>query len=57
VVPRSEVLKGYEHAKGEYATFTENELKVLDKMASPGIEVTEFVDAASVTPLHFDRTY
>ena len=57
VVPRSDVLKGYEHAKGEYATFTEKELKVLDQKASPGIEVTEFVDAASVAPLHFDRSF
>jgi DNA end-binding protein Ku len=55
VVPRNEAMKGYEYAKGEYVAFTEKELKALDQNASPGIEVREFVPAASVAPVHYDR--
>jgi DNA end-binding protein Ku len=54
IVPRNEVMKGYEYAKGEYVTFTEKELKALDQNASPGIEVREFVPAASVAAVHYD---
>ena len=57
VVPRSEAIKGYEHSKGEYVTFTDKELKALDKQASAGIEVQEFVPVGSLPAVHFDRSY
>jgi DNA end-binding protein Ku len=57
VVPRNEAVKGYEYSKGEFVTFTDKELKALDKQASAGIEVTEFVPADSLPPVHFDRSY
>jgi DNA end-binding protein Ku len=56
VVPRSEAMKGYEYAKGEYVTFTDKELKALDQKASPGIEVREFVPSASLPAVHYDRS-
>jgi DNA end-binding protein Ku len=57
VVPRSEMIKGYEFAKGRYATFTVAELKALDAKASGGIEITEFVPGHAVDPVYFERTY
>ena len=57
VVPRSEMVKGYEFAKGRYATFTNEELKALDEKATNGIEIAEFVPGESVDPVYFERSY
>jgi DNA end-binding protein Ku len=57
VVPRSEMVKGYEFAKGRYATFTNEELKALDQKATNGIEIAEFVPEGSVDPVYFERAY
>jgi len=57
VVPRSEMVKGYEFAKGRYVTFTNEELKALDQKATNGIEIAEFVPGDSVDPVYFERSY
>jgi DNA end-binding protein Ku len=57
VVPRSEMIKGYEYAKDRYVTLTDEELKALDEKATQGIEITEFVPADSVDPVYFERPY
>lgn len=57
VVPRSEMVKGYEFAKGRYVTFTNEELKALDEKATNGIEITEFVPEGAVDPVYFERAY
>ena len=57
VVARSEMVKGYEFAKGRYVTFTDEELKALDQKATNGIEIAEFVPAGSVDPVYFERSY
>jgi DNA end-binding protein Ku len=56
VVSRKDAAKGYEFQKGRYVTFTSDELKALDKAATHGIEVREFVPPASVDPVYFERT-
>src|SRR3954469_10855734 len=57
VVPRSQMTKGYEFAKGRYVNFTPEELKALDEKATNGIEITEFVPADSVDPVYFEKSY
>jgi DNA end-binding protein Ku len=57
VVPRDELVKGYEFAKGQYVTFTDEELKALDAEASHLIEIREFVPAELVDPVYFERAY
>jgi DNA end-binding protein Ku len=57
VVPRSEMVKGYEFAKGRYVTFTNEELKALDQKATNGIEIAEFVPEGAVDPVYFERSY
>src|SRR5262245_1228710 len=57
VVPREEMLKGYEFAKGKYVTFTNEEIKALEEEASQIIEIREFLPLAEVDPLHFERAY
>jgi DNA end-binding protein Ku len=57
VVPRDELVKGYEFAKGQYVTFTDEELKALDAEASHMIEIREFVPAHLVDPVYFEKAY
>ncbi len=57
VVPREETVKGYEFAKDRYVTFTSEELKALDEIASQAIDIAEFVPVAAVDPVFFDRAY
>jgi len=56
-VSRSELIKGYEFAKGQYVLFTKEELESMALKPSHSIEITEFVPLAQVDPIHFDRTY
>lgn len=57
VVPREEMVKGYEFAKDQYVMFEPEELKALEEAGTKTIEITEFVPAASVDPVYFDRAY
>jgi DNA end-binding protein Ku len=57
VVERSQMVKGYEFAKGQFVTFTDQEVKELQEKASPTIDITEFVPLREVEPIFFDKTY
>lgn len=57
VVPRSEMVKGYEYAKGRYVVFTNEELKALDEQATQGIEITEFLPQTAVDSVYYERSY
>ncbi|ABS25147.1 Ku protein [Anaeromyxobacter sp. Fw109-5] len=56
-VEREEMVKGYEFAKDRYVTFTQEELRALDELATQTIDIAEFVPAAQVDPVYFDRAY
>jgi DNA end-binding protein Ku len=56
-VERDEMVKGYEFAKDRYVTFTQEELRALDELATQTIDIAEFVPAAQVDPVYFDRAY
>jgi DNA end-binding protein Ku len=56
-VERDEMVKGYEFEKDRYVTFTAEELKALEEAASQAIEIAEFVPAAKVDPVYFDKAY
>ncbi len=56
-VPRTEMVKGYEFAKGQYVTFTDDEIKAMGQEANKLIEITEFVPAAQVDPVYFSGAY
>ncbi len=57
VVGREDLVKGYEFAKDQYVTFTQDELKALEEAASQTIEIAEFVPASEVDPVYFDKPY
>jgi DNA end-binding protein Ku len=57
VVARSEIVKGYEYAKGQYITIEPDELAHLRVPSKHTLEVTQFVDAASIDPAYFEKPY
>jgi DNA end-binding protein Ku len=57
VVERSDTVKGYEYAKGQYVKFTEEELKALESERGGSIEITEFVPVSSVDFLQVEKSY
>jgi DNA end-binding protein Ku len=57
VVERTDTVKGYEYARGQYVTFTEDELKTFESERSNAIEITEFVPLESVDFVHVEKSY
>jgi DNA end-binding protein Ku len=57
VVERDDMVKGFEFAKDRYVTFTGEELKALEEIATQTIDIAEFVPADQVDPVYFDRAY
>jgi DNA end-binding protein Ku len=57
IVARDHTVKGYEFAKDQYVTFSEEEVKAMAEEAQKAIEITEFVPAAKVDPVYFDGAY
>jgi DNA end-binding protein Ku len=57
VVPRDEIVKGYEFAKDQYVMFTPEELKALEEAGTHTAEITEFVPIDKVDPVYFDKAY
>ena len=57
VVDRDNTVKGREFAKGQYVTFTPEELKALDEKATNSIDVIQFLPLASVDRLYLDKAY
>jgi DNA end-binding protein Ku len=57
VVPREDMVKGYEFAKDQYVMFTPEELKALEETGTHTAEITEFVPLKAVDPVYFDKAY
>ena len=57
VVPREDMVKGYEFAKDQYVMFSPEELKALEETGTHSAEITEFVPLESVDPVYFDKAY
>jgi DNA end-binding protein Ku len=57
VVPRDEMVKGYEFAKDQYVVLTADEIKALEEKGTGTIEVTEFVPLEKVAREYVDKVY
>jgi len=57
IVDREHTVKGYEHVKGQYVVFSNEELKALDAVATGAIAIEEFVPAVAVDPVWVDKSY
>ena len=56
-VPKEEIVKGYEFAKGQYVLFDPEELKAIEEEATHTIDIAEFVDAGEVDRIYLDKIY
>ena len=54
-VERSEIVKGYEFAKGQYVLFTEEELKALEEKSTQQIDIVEFLPNSQIDPIYFQK--
>jgi DNA end-binding protein Ku len=57
VVPRDEMVKGYEFAKDQYVMFTPEELKAMEETGTHAADITEFVPIEAIDPVYFDKAY
>ncbi|WP_431273108.1 Ku protein [Variovorax ureilyticus] len=57
VVPRSEMVKGYEFEKDRYVIFTPDELKAVEDSATHAIEIVAFIPGQAVDPIYYDKAY
>jgi len=57
VVPRDEIIKGYEIAPEKYVLLTDEELESLSPERSRTIEIQEFIDLKEVDPVYYDHPY
>jgi DNA end-binding protein Ku len=57
VVPRDEMVKGYEFAKDQYVILTAEEIKALEEKGTGTIDVQEFVPLDKVDRAYLDKVY
>jgi DNA end-binding protein Ku len=57
IVEKEDISKGYEFAKGQYVTFTPEEIKALDEKATNSIDIAEFVPLNAVDRMYLDKVY
>jgi DNA end-binding protein Ku len=53
----SDIVKGYEYAKGQYVVLTDEDFEKVAIPSKHTIEVTAFVDAEEIDPVYFEKTY
>jgi DNA end-binding protein Ku len=56
-VPWGDTMRGYEYAKGQYVTLTEEDFNQLPLPSKHVIELGAFVEADEIDPVHFERSY
>jgi len=57
VVPREDMVKGYEFEKDQYVMFTPEELKLLEEAGTHTADIAEFVPIEAIDPVYFDKAY
>jgi DNA end-binding protein Ku len=57
IVPKEEIVKGYEFAKDQYVLFTQEELKALEAASTHSIDIDEFLPDDSIDRIYFDKAY
>ena len=56
-IEKSEVVKGYEYDRGQFVTFTAEELKALDVESSQVVDLESFVPRGDIDAVDFDSAY
>jgi DNA end-binding protein Ku len=56
-VPWSETVRGYEYAKGQYVTLTEEDFEKLPLPSRHTIDLSAFVSESEIDPIFYERSY
>jgi DNA end-binding protein Ku len=56
-IEKSEIVKGYEYGRGQFVTFTAEELKALDIESSKVVDLERFVPRGDIDAVYFDTPY
>jgi DNA end-binding protein Ku len=56
-VPWDQIVKGYQYEKGEYVTLTDEELRSANVEATQSVDILDFVAAAEISTIYFDKPY
>jgi len=56
-VPYSEIVKGFEYAKGEYVVIEDEDFKRADVKKTSTIEILYFTDIEQIDPIYFEKPY
>jgi DNA end-binding protein Ku len=57
VVPRDELVRGYEYEKGKYVILEEEDLEKIKPQSSRSLEINEFINLDEVDPVYYEKTY
>lgn len=57
IVKEADLIKGYEYEKGEYVTFTKEELSNMQVDSKDTIEVISFVPESEIAPFYYEKSY
>jgi DNA end-binding protein Ku len=56
-VPWKDIVKAFEYDKGSYVVLEEEDLKAAASEGREAVEIETFVDAASISPLYYEKPY
>jgi DNA end-binding protein Ku len=57
VVERSELIKGYQYEKDQYAIVTDEDIKSVKPESSSTLDILKFIEINEIDPIYFERTY
>src|SRR3954462_14743664 len=57
IVPRDDMVKGYDFPRDQSAPSPTDELKALEEKATQTVDIAEFVPLDKVAPVYFDKPY
>ena len=57
VVPRSDLIKGYQYEKDTYVTVEEEDLASVRPESSSNMDILQFIEIGEVDPIYFEKTY
>jgi DNA end-binding protein Ku len=57
VLEKNEIIKGYEYARDQFVTFSDDELKTLEADRSNHMEIVEFVPISTFDFVQIEKTY
>src|SRR6516165_1165670 len=56
-IEKSEIVKGYEYGRGQFVTFTADELQALDVESSKVVDLERFAPRGDIDPVYLDSPY